>query len=175
MPRMRLSYMPDLNHARVDESIWGHRLRHDQTGWLLVLEMLNVAQACMEAKNSGGPLPDMGRPGAPEARAHYRIRFRNLLFYYNQKAAELAAAVDAGGKTSDEAWTDWLQHVEDNPSAPAVADFRPLKAKFDDFTQFERAIDLVRSTAINGLESKKGVYNRFLFPMCAESLIGRWG
>jgi len=171
MPRAKLPILEEIpKHSRVDEVIWGHRMRQDQTGWLLVLEMLNVANACLEATNMQNPLPDMGKPDAPCVSASYRVRFRNLLFSFNQKAAELAAAIEQERMTSDEAWDAWLLHTTEQYAAPGGCDFTPLRGRFDDFLQFERAIDLVRATAVNGLESKKGTYSRYLFPMSADSL-----
>ena len=169
MPRPTLPFLEDVSHSRVDEAIWGHRLRQDQTGWLLVLEMLNVAQACLvsEAKD---PLADMGRPDAPEACPRLRLRFRNLLFLLNQKAAELAAAVEEKLISSDKAWEDWLEYAKTEYDGPGTADYSALRDRFDDFLQFERAIDLARSTSITGLDDGKGIYNRFIFPMGPEAL-----
>jgi hypothetical protein len=168
---MKLPLLPYPSHldrtALVDEMIWGHRLRQDQTAWLLLLEMLNVAEACLRA---GDVLADMGSPQAPDAKPKLRLRFRNLLFHLNQKAAELAAAIQSGVITSDQAWDSWLSYSKDEYDGPGSADYSPLRQRFDDFLQFERAVDLVRSTAIGGLEGKKSIWNRFIFPMAPEAL-----
>ena len=174
MQRPTLPFLEDVKHSAVDEAIWGHRLRQDQTGWLLVLEMLNVAQACLssEAKD---PLADMGRPNAPDACPTLRVRFRNLLFLLNQKAAELAAAVQHKLLTSDDAWQQWLAYAKEEYDGPGIVDYAPLRERFDDFMQFERAIDLTRSTSIAGLEDGKGIFNRFIFPMAPEALYWETG
>jgi hypothetical protein len=165
----KLPFLESVSHARVDEVIWGHRLRADQSAWALVLEMLNVAQAYLHSADKN-PLPDVGRSETPAARQPLRIRFRNLLFNLNQMAAELAADVQAESISSDEAWAKWLKYVEEEYNAPGGADYSQLKERFDDFVQFERALDLVRSTAVTNKDSKKGVYNRYLFPIAAEAL-----
>ncbi|MEI7899382.1 MAG: hypothetical protein WCK89_03960 [bacterium] len=164
-----LPLLEDVEHARVDEVIWGHRIREDQTAWLLVLEMFNVAQACLESE-AKDPLADVGKANAPLARPCLRIRFRNLLFRLNQKAAELAARVQAKNVSSEMAWKEWLAHTKDEYEGPGAADYSPLQNRFHDFVQFERGVDLVRSTAVNGLDGSKGIYNRFIFPMAAEAL-----
>lgn len=170
----RLPFLDGLDHPRVDEVIWGHRLREDQTAWMLVLEMLNVAQSSLDATNED-PLPDMGRTDAPELRPRLRMRFRNLLFRLNQKAAELAEAVRIRRITSESAWEIWLEHSKEYYEGPGAADYSQLRNRFDDFIQFERSVDLVRSTAINGLEGSKGIYNRFIFPMAPEALYWETG
>jgi hypothetical protein len=168
---MKLTRVPFPSHldrtALVDELIWGHRLRDDQTAWLLILEMLNVAEACLRA---GDVLADMGSAYAPEAKPRLRVRLRNLLFRLNQKAAELAAAVQAGVIDSDQAWDTWLVHAREEYEGPGTADYTPLRHRFDDFIQFERAVDLIRSTAIGGLEGQKSIWNRFIFPIAPEAL-----
>lgn len=175
MHRSTLPFLEDVKHSAVDEVIWGHRLRQDQTGWLLVLEMLNVAQACLSS-SAKDPLADMGRPDAPEdAVPLLRVRFRNVLFLLNQKAAELAASVQHKLISSDEAWHQWLAYAKEEYDGPGLADYFPLRDRFDDFVQFERAIDLTRSTAISGLDDGKGIYNRFIFPMSAEALYWETG
>lgn len=174
MPRPKLPILDDVAPALVDEVIWGHRLRHSQTAWLLLLEMLNIAQACLEI-DPANPLPDMGIAGAPAVKPKYRTRFRNLLFSLNQKAAELAAAVQCNRVSSDGAWDEWLKYAKDEYDAPDGADYSPLRHRFEDFIQFERAIDLVRSTSINGADGKKGVYSKFIFPMAPEALYWEMG
>jgi len=170
----RLPLLEGLDHAKVDELIWGHRLREDQTAWMLVLEMLNVAQASLDA-TSEDPLPDMGKAEAPELRPRLRMRFRNLLFRLNQKAAELAEAVRVRSITPESAWATWLEHSKEYYEGPGAADYSQLKSRFDDFIQFERSLDLVRSTALNGLDGSKGIYNRFIFPMAPEALYWETG
>lgn len=174
MTKFRLPFLEDVDHARVDEVIWGHRLREDQTAWLLVLEMLNVAQACLDS-DAKDPLADMGSPDAPNARPRLRMRFRNLLFRLNQKAAELAEAVQLRSISSDKAWEIWLEHSKEYYEGPGIADYSILRSRFDDFVQFERGIDLVRSTAISGQGSGKGIYNRFIFPIAPEALYWETG
>src|ERR1017187_852749 len=126
----KLPFLESVTHARVDEVIWGHRLRADQTAWALVLEMLNVAQAYLQAEGKN-PLPDLGRPETPAARQPLRVRFRNLLFNLNQMAAELAAEVQAESITSDEAWSRWNRYVAEEYNAPGGADYRALRDRFD--------------------------------------------
>lgn len=174
MSLTKVPLLNSLNHSLVDEIIWGHRLRHSQTAWLLVLEMLNVAHGCWEVDPSN-PLPDMGMAGAPEITTKTRIRFRNLLFSLNQKAAELAGNIERNQKTSDQAWEEWLTYAEEEYDAPQGADYSPLKERFSTFVQFERAIDLVRSTAISGTDQKKNAYSKFLFPFAPESLFWETG
>jgi hypothetical protein len=174
MQRPTLPFLEDVKHSAVDEAIWGHRLRQDQTGWLLVLEMLNVAQACLTSSTKD-PLADMGRTDAPDAVPLLRVRFRNLLFLLNQKAAELAASIQHKLISSDEAWQQWLAYAKEEYDGPDTANYTPLRERFDDFVQFERAIDLTRSTAISGLDDSKGIYNRFIFPMAAEALYWETG
>lgn len=174
MTKARLPFLEDVDHARVDEVIWGHRLREDQTAWLLVLEMLNVAQACLDS-DVNDPLADMGRIDAPNARPRLRMRFRNLLFRLNQKAAELAEAVQLRSISSDKAWDIWLDHTKEYYEGPGIADYSVLRSRFDDFIQFERGIDLVRSTAISGQGGGKGIYNRFIFPIAPEALYWETG
>ena len=174
MPLAKLPFLESVNHSLVDEVIWGHRLRHSQTAWLLLLEMLNVAQGCLEVDPTN-PLPDMGRSNAPTIGIKTRVRFRNLLFSLNQKAAELAALVEHGQKTSDQAWDDWIAYSKEEYDAPEGADYTPLKERFNNFLQFERAIDLVRSTAINGADERKNVYSKFLFPLAPEALYWEMG
>jgi hypothetical protein len=168
---MALAVLSFPNHvektALVDEMVWGHRLRDDQTAWLLVLEMLNLAEAC---HRTGDALADVGVIDLPNARPRLRIRFRNLLFRLNQKAAELGAKVQANLIDSNRAWDEWLKHAENEYEGPGRADYGPLRSRFDDFVQFDRAIDLVRSTAIDGLEGVKKMFSRFIFPMAPEAL-----
>ena len=174
MQRSILPFLDDVKHSAVDEAIWGHRLRQDQTGWLLVLEMLNVTQACLTS-GAKDPLADMGKATAPDAQPVLRVRFRNLLFLLNQKAAELAANVEHKLISSDDAWQQWLAYAKEEYDGPDSADYSVLRDRFDDFLQFERAIDLTRSTAISGLDDAKGIYNRFIFPMAPEALYWETG
>jgi len=174
MPLAKLPFLDSVDHSRVDEVIWGHRLRHSQTAWLLLLEMLNVAQGCLDI-DATNPLPDMGLANAPAIAIKTRVRFRNLLFSLNQKAAELAAACECGRISSETAWDEWLKYAGEEYDAPEGADYAPLRHRFDNFIQFERAIDLVRSTSINGADGKKGVYSKYLFPMAPEALYWEMG
>lgn len=165
----KLPLLDSVKHSQVDEVIWGHRLRQDQSAWLLVLEMLNVAQACLIATDND-PLIDLGTNSEVNARPLLRIRFRNLLFRFNQKAAELSAQVESGRISNKVAWEKWLECVKSQYDQHGGADYSPLKDRFDDFVEFERAIDLVRSTTVVEPEHGREIYNRYIFPLCPEAL-----
>ena len=69
----------------LEEQIWGHRIWDNQSPWLLFLEFLTIAEACLRENR----LFDEGDDYYPlRFRPHQRLYLRNILFN-NQFVNEL--------------------------------------------------------------------------------------
>lgn len=153
LPPPPVSYHND-NDLWLDEQIWGHRL-WEQDPWLLFLEFLSVA----EASHATGQLFAADATQFPFSfRPAQRPYLRNLLFN-NDKLQELADRYP----DNESAWTSWLEWMQSNAKMVAHRDFSYLKKRFQNFEQFVKVIEMLRSATIESSMNKRWS-SRFVFP-----------
>lgn len=153
LPPPPTSYHND-NNLWLDEQIWGHRL-WEQDPWLLFLEFLSVA----EASHATGQLFAADATQFPFSfRPAQRPYLRNLLFN-NDKLLELADRYP----DNETAWTSWLEWMQSNAKMVAHRDFSYLKKRFQNFEQFVKVIEMLRSATIESSMNKRWS-SRFVFP-----------
>lgn len=146
----------------VDEQIWGHRLHDEQTPWLTFLEFLTVFHALKHSALKNHHVPRDVLSYKPQR----QIRLRNILFN-NPHFAELTDAK----LSSDEAWSLWLKRMARNPSGESTTGLvlGDLQQQFASFSDFVRAVDYFRRTAVEGLTNKRWT-TRFVFPFGTSAL-----
>ena len=153
LPPPPASYHDD-NDLWLDEQIWGHRL-WEQDPWLLFLEFLSVA----EASHATGQLFAADATQFPFSfRPAQRPYLRNLLFN-NDKLLELAELYP----DNETAWANWLEWMQSNAKMVAHRDFSYLKSRFQNFEQFVKVIEMLRSATIESSINKRWS-SRFVFP-----------
>ena len=142
----------------LDEQIWGHRIWDNQSPWLLFLEFLTVAEACLRNNR----LFDEGKVYYPLRFRPYQRRYlRNILFNN-----EFVDSIDAqyGNR---EAWEAWTQQMDIKAQGVPVRDFSYLKGKFSSFRDFATIVRTLRSTAVEGDRNRRWS-SRFVFPFGVE-------
>ena len=144
-----------------EEQIWGHRLWHRQTPWLLFLEFLGVAEAMLRAGRLFSV--DWTKP-IFTYNVHRRIGLRNLIF---NNASVLR--VNESAKTDTIKWDDWIAWMNEECEPNRGIDFSYLRQRFTRFSDFARAVELLRQTAIDPTSNRRWS-SRFLFPFGPESL-----
>src|SRR5437667_494153 len=103
----------------LDEQMWGHRLWDNETGWLVFLEFLNVA----EASHRDGKLLDSGTAEYPHTyRPHKRMFLRNIMFNN-----EVIFRVAERHSDSASAWREWLLWMEERAQGVDVRNFAYLQ------------------------------------------------
>lgn len=140
---------------RVDEEIWGHRIYNEQTPWLCFLEFLNVLYA--EYKSQRAFIEH--EPNTLSYTPEHRLYLRNILFNNPRLPAVLEET------SNDESrWQRWIAYMHDDQGGfSQVADFSYLQKRFSRFSDFEKMVSFIRSTAIEG-ESNKRWSSKFVFP-----------
>ena len=152
------------DHMRIspwlDEQIWGHRIWDNQSPWLLFLEFLTVAEACLRENR----LFDEGGVYYPlQFRPYQRLYLRNVLFNN-----EFVNPIDAQHSNSG-AWEAWTQQMNTKAQGVPVRDFSYLKDKFSSFRDFATIVRTLRGTAVEGDRNRRWS-SRFVFPFGTEGL-----
>jgi hypothetical protein len=140
----------------VEEGIWGHRLWHRQTPWLLFLEFLNIA----EAANRGGALfaSDFSKT-FQSYRLHQRFALRNIVF---NKDADLHRIAESARADSIK-WDEWIKQMNEESLPPIGLDYSYLRERFARFNDLKMTVELLRQTAIEPGANRRWS-SRFLFP-----------
>jgi len=146
----------------VDENIWGHRLYDEQLPHLTVLEFLGVL-----GSNLDKPLqPHEGLGGAIRFKPQRQIRLRGLLF--NNPYVESIAE----SKLSDEEkWRQWFDKFEQSKTGngDGASDVWYLRQSFSSFSDFAKAIELLRSSSFESRSNKRWS-SKFVFPFGPDAL-----
>ena len=105
----------------VDEQIWGHRLWDSQSSWLVFLELLNLAEACLQEECL---LDERGVFYPLHYRPYKRMHLCNILFN-NERLTEIALRAPIVKRPGRRGWTGcWTMPRE------CKAIFRILKIVF---------------------------------------------
>ncbi len=144
----------------VDEQIWGHRLWDSQSSWLVFLELLNLAEACLR---EGRLLDERGVSYPLNYKPYKRMHLRNILFN-NERLTEIALRAP----DSETAWTKWLDWMLDNAKG-VQSDFSYLKNRFHSFHEFVSLVGMLRSSAVES-ETNRRWSSRFVFPFGPSGL-----
>lgn len=138
----------------LDEQIWGHRIWDGQSPWLIILEFLTVAEACLRENR----LFDEGGVHYPlRFRPYQRLYLRNVLFNN-----EFVDSIDKQCSNS-EAWEMWTQQMNAKAQGVPVRDFSYLKNKFSSFCDFATIVRTLRGTAVESNTNRRWS-SRFVFP-----------
>ena len=144
----------------LDEQIWGHRILDDQSPWILFLEFLTVAEACLRANKlfdeNGVYYPLRFRP-------YRRLYLRNILFN-NQFVDQ----IDKQHNNRD-AWEVWIQRMNNEAQGDLDRNFSYLKDRFSSFHNFATIVSELRDTAVDGDRNRRWS-SRFVFPFGPEGL-----
>lgn len=144
-----------------EEAIFGHRIWHRQTPWLLLLEFLNVAEAQAREQR---PLFRAADPTELQPyRLRYRMGLRNILFASDELA-------DIARRPYDDAtlWRSWLDSMASAEAAPPEG-FSFLAERIPSFSDFAALVTLVRQTTLEGSENLRWS-SRFIFPFGVNAL-----
>ena len=158
---------PNLTHW-LEESIWGHRLWHRQTPWLVFLEMLNVADG--RAAN-GTPFESVPDVDKDHIRSRKRLLLRHLL-YRNAELTLLAAKP----RPDTELWEAWSKYFVQQLGDDAKLDVGFLRSRFARFRDFAATIKLLRETtvypsnSVGEATSERRWTSTFVFPFGAAAL-----
>ena len=148
----------------LDEQIWGHRLWDSQSPWLLFLEFLTVAEACLRENR----LFDEGGVYYPlRFRPYQRLYLRNILFnnqFVNKSFSQIDTQRDDNG-----IWNVWIQQMNSEAQGDLDRDFSYLKDKFSSFRDFNTVVRMLRGTAVEGDRNRRWS-SRFVFPFGSEAL-----
>ncbi|HVS70826.1 MAG TPA: hypothetical protein VHQ47_06200 [Phycisphaerae bacterium] len=144
-----------------EEQIWGHRLWHRQTPWLLFLEFLGIAEAMLRADRLF--VSDTAR-SIITYRLHQRIALRNLLF----NNALLSRINESPGADSVK-WDAWTKWMNEECEPHRGLDFGYLRQRFAKFGDFARTIELLRKTVLEPGTNRRWS-SRFLFPFGQHAL-----
>ena len=148
----------------LDEQIWGHRIWDNQSPWLLFLEFLTVAEACLRENKlfaeDGVYYPLRFRP-------YQRLYLRNILFN-NQFVNEFLDQIDTQHNDSG-IWNVWIQRMNNEAQGDLDRNFSYLKDRFSSFRDFATVIRMLRGTAVEGDRNRRWS-SRFVFPFGAEGL-----
>ena len=148
----------------LDEQIWGHRIWDSQSPWLLFLEFLTVAEACLRENK----LFDEDSVYNPlEFRPYQRLYLRNVLFN-NQFVNEFANQI--GTRYDDNAiWQEWMQRMSKEAQGNRDRNFSYLKNKFSSFSDFATIVRALRGTAVEDDRNRRWS-SRFVFPFGTDGL-----
>lgn len=144
----------------VDENIWGHRLYDEQLPHLTVLEFLGVL-----GSNLDQPLkPHPERSGSVVFKPQRQVRLRGLLFNnpYVESIAESAAS-------DEEKWRQWLECFQRGATGSDDEDMSYVRRSFDNFDDFAKAIELLRSSSFESRSNKRWS-SKFTFPFGPDAL-----
>lgn len=130
---------PNINFW-LEERIWGHRLWHRQTPWLVFLEMLGVAEGRAAA---GHPFGSVNQKGRDSVRSRKRLLLRHLL-YRNAEVTLFAAKA----RPDAELWDTWTNYFTQQLDDDAKMDVSFLRARFPRFRDFAATIKLLRETTV---------------------------
>jgi len=142
----------------VDEHIWGHRLYDEQLPHLAVLEFLGVLGSNVEHPLRAGP----------NDRVRYRpqrqIRLRGLLFNnpYVESIREKAIS-------DEDKWQQWSERFAMDAAQLGDGDIAYLRKIFNNFEDFAKAIELLRSSSFEA-KSNKRWSSKFVFPFGPDAL-----
>ena len=162
VPRPYRNQHPDIL-LWLDEQIWGHRLLDQQSPWLLFLEFLTVAEACLREKN----LFNEGGVYYPLQFFPYRrLDLRNLLFNN-----EFVTQIGDQHSDSSNAWEKWCQEMAEQAQGIGNRDFSYLKDQLStlSFHEFATIITTLRSTAVES-DTNRRWSSRFVFPFGPDGL-----
>ena len=145
----------------IDEQIWGHRLWDSQSPWLIFLEFLSVAEACLR----DGHLLDPSRSTFPlHFQPSQRMYLRNILFN-NEPLKRIAEE----HSTSGAAWTAWLRWMSENAQGVPTRDFSYLVERFASYHEFARLIEMLRRSTVEGQSNRRST-SQFVFPFGANGI-----
>lgn len=145
----------------IDEEIWGHRIWDSQSPWLIFLEFLSVAEACLR----DGHLLDPSRSAFPlHFRPAQRMYLRNVLFN-NEPLNRIAEE----NPTSTAAWNAWLRWMNENAQGVPSRDFSYLVDRFASFHEFARLVDMLRRSTVEGQSNRRST-SQFVFPFGANGI-----
>ena len=139
----------------VEEGIWGHRLWHRQTPWLLFLEFLNIAEAWNEQKSLFNP--DYSKHFLTY-RLHQRFAVRNIVFN-NRALSRIAEST----KADSIKWDEWVDYMNKESLPPADQNYSYLRDRFSRFSDFKMTVELLLQTVIEPGANRRWS-SRFLFP-----------
>jgi hypothetical protein len=144
-----------------EEAIFGHRIWHRQTPWLLLLEFLNVAEA---QAREGRELFKAADPTELQPyRLRYRMGLRNILF-----ASDALADIARQPYDDVTLWDKWLKSMEGAEAAPSEG-FGFLRERIKSFKDFAALVTLVRQTTLEDSENLRWS-SRFIFPFGVNAL-----
>ncbi|NCG53487.1 hypothetical protein [Serratia fonticola] len=144
----------------VDENIWGHRLYDEQLPHLAVLEFLGLL-----GSNLDRPLlPHEGLGGTVSFRPQRQIRLRSLLFNnpYIESIADSAIS-------DEEKWGVWFTKFAEGSTGKGDDDMTYLRRAFSSFSDFSKAIELLRSSSFESRSNKRWS-SKFAFPFGPDAL-----
>jgi hypothetical protein len=158
---------PNIDHW-LEESIWGHRLWHRQTPWLVFLEMLNIADGRAAI---GAPFGSSPHVEKDYVRSRKRLLLRYLL-YRNADVTLLASkpCPDA------ELWEAWSKYFAEQLDDDAKIDVAFLRSRFARFRDFAATIKLLRETTVypsnsaGEATSERRWTSTFVFPFGTAAL-----
>lgn len=152
----------------LEESIWGHRLWHRQTPWLIFLEMLSAAEG---RANAGVPFGNSRHETKDSICSRKRLLLRHLLY----RNAELAA-IAAKSRPDSELWDIWTKYFERQLDEEARVDFSFLRSRFSRFRDFASTVKLLRETTVypsssaGEAASERRWTSSFMFPFGASAI-----
>jgi hypothetical protein len=142
------------------EAVFGHRIWHRQTPWLVMLEFLNVAEAF---QRKGTMLDATSYEASPSYHLRFRMGLRHILF--NGGDIERIASSNADEESR---WTEWLERMDKEPCGPRNG-FAYLRERFRTFSDFAQLVRLLRQTAIEAGSNTRWS-SRFVFPLGPTAL-----
>ena len=144
----------------LDEQIWGHRIWDNQSPWLLFLEFLTVAEACLRENK----LFDEGSRHYPlQFQPYQRLYLRNILFNN-----EFIGPIDRQHNNFGD-WDAWIEQMNTKAQGIPIRDFSYLKDKFSSFRDFATIVKMLQSTAVEGNRNRRWS-SRFVFPFGPDGL-----
>ena len=148
----------------LDEQIWGHRIWDGQSPWLLFLEFLTVAEACLRENR----LLDEGGVYYPlQFRPYRRLYLRNVLFN-NQFVNEFVDQMDTQ-HNDDTIWKEWTRRMSKDAQGNLERNFSYLKERFTSFRDFVTIVRTLRATSVESDKNRRWS-SRFVFPFGAQGL-----
>ena len=148
----------------LDEQVWGHRLWDSQSPWLLFLEFLTVAEACLRENKL---FDEKGVYYPLRFRPYQRLYLRNILFnnqFVNKSFSQIDTQRDDNG-----IWKVWIQQMNSEAQGDLDRDFSYLKDQFSSFRDFDTVVRMLRRTAVEGDRNRRWS-SRFIFPFGSEAL-----
>jgi hypothetical protein len=158
---------PNISHW-LEESIWGHRLWHRQTPWLVFLEMLNVADG---RAGGGAPFGSSQHVEKDHVRSRKRLLLRHLL-YRNAELTLLASKQ----RPDAELWESWSKYFAQQLDDDAKIDVAFLRSRFPRFRDFAATVKLLRETTVypsnaaGEASSERRWTSTFVFPFGVSAL-----